>query len=207
MVITGDFNIKDNLWNPLYPYHSSHSDNLFIIADYFNLGLSIPTNQVLTRYSNNNQEADLVIDLIFLYFSSSKMDNHMIHSDWRLTSDHTPLTIVIPIVEEHVQTKKHTIVKDSDKEHTFVKKLTKVLRNIDTSNITDMDCLNSIVIYFTSSVENIWAKYLKIINIIVYSKNWWNVNCSRNLDKYSFQTFRELETIQENGQKHKTYFL
>jgi len=34
--------------------HSSHSDLLFDITDSFNLGLSELTNQVLTKYSNNN---------------------------------------------------------------------------------------------------------------------------------------------------------
>jgi len=92
---------------------------------------------------------------MFLCFGSSEIGNHTIHPDWRLTSDHAPLMIVIPIVEEHIQTKKHTIVKDSDEEYAFVKKLTKLLRNIDTSNITDVDHLNSIITYFASSVENI----------------------------------------------------
>jgi len=44
LIMTRDFNIRDNLWDPLYPHYSSLSDNLFIIADYFNLGLSVPTN-------------------------------------------------------------------------------------------------------------------------------------------------------------------
>jgi len=66
LVITGDFNIRDNLWDPLYPYHSFLSDDLFIIADCFNLNLSISTNWVPTRYYDNIQEANLVIDLIFL---------------------------------------------------------------------------------------------------------------------------------------------
>jgi len=112
------------------------------------------------------------------------MDNYTIHPDWRLTSDHASLTIVIPIMEEHIQTKKYTIVKNSNKEHTFVKELTEVLKNIDMSDITDMDHLDSIIADFASSVENIWAKYSKIINIMVYSKSWWNINCSRDLDKY-----------------------
>ena len=92
---------------------------------------------------------------MFLCFGSSEIGNHTIHPDWRLTSDHAPLMIVISIVEEHIQTKKHTIVKDSDEEYAFVKKLTELLRNIDTSNITDVDHLNSIITYFVSSVENI----------------------------------------------------
>ena len=57
--------------------------------------------------------------------------------------------------------------------------------------ITDMDHLDSIVADFTSSVENIWAKYSKIVNIMVHSKSLWNVNCSRNLNKY--RTFKHLE--------------
>ena len=40
--MTGDFNIRDNLWNLLY--YSSLRDDLLIIADCFNLGLSVPTN-------------------------------------------------------------------------------------------------------------------------------------------------------------------
>jgi len=44
LVITGDFNIQDSLWDPDYPFHLSHSDLLFDITDSFNLGLSEPTN-------------------------------------------------------------------------------------------------------------------------------------------------------------------
>ena len=44
LVITGDFNIQDNLWDPSFPHHSSISDDLIIIADSFNLNLSCPIN-------------------------------------------------------------------------------------------------------------------------------------------------------------------
>jgi len=54
LVITSDFNIRDNLWDPFYPYHLSHSGYLFEIVDFFNLGLSIPTNWVHTRYFDNS---------------------------------------------------------------------------------------------------------------------------------------------------------
>jgi len=81
LVMTGDLNIRDNLWDPLYPHHSSLSDDLFIIADCFNLSLSISTNWIPTRYYDNIQEANSVINLMFLQFGSSKMNNHLIHSN------------------------------------------------------------------------------------------------------------------------------
>ena len=36
LVMTGNFNIRDNLWNPLYPHHLPFSDHFFEIADSFN---------------------------------------------------------------------------------------------------------------------------------------------------------------------------
>jgi len=114
--VTGDFNIRDNLWDPLFLHHSSISDNLFIIADSFNLDLSLPTNQVSNRYSDNSQDSNSVIDLMFLCCRSSEMNNHSIYPEWQLISDYAPLTIVIPIVKEHINTRKHTIVKNSKKE-------------------------------------------------------------------------------------------
>jgi len=98
----GDFNIRDNLWNSLYSYYLSYNDNLFIISDAYDLGLFFPTNQVPTRYSDNCQEVNSVLDLMFLYFGSDELDHHVIYSDWRLTSDYAPLTITISIVEEHI---------------------------------------------------------------------------------------------------------
>jgi len=48
LIMTGDFNIRDNNWNSLYLYHSIYTDMLRKITDSFNLELSSPIIQVST---------------------------------------------------------------------------------------------------------------------------------------------------------------
>ena len=158
------------------------SGDLLIIADSFNLELSNPTNQVLTRYSGNKHDSNSVIDLMFLYNGLSKLDNHLIHPNWRLSSDHASLTIIIPIVKEHINSGKCSIIKDSKEESTFIKDLTTFIRNINIFNMSDITSLDRAVNEFANTVENAWEKNLKIINITKYSKSWWNESCSRNLE-------------------------
>jgi len=105
LIMSGDSNIRDNNWDPNFPYHSSHSDALFEVADSLHLELSRPTKQVPTRYLNNYQDSNLVINLMFLRLESLEHDNHTIHPDWRLTLDHVLLTINISIFKEHIQTR------------------------------------------------------------------------------------------------------
>jgi len=66
IIMTGDFNIRDNLWDSNFPFHSVHSDILFDIADSFSLAISKPTENFPTRFSDNDQNSNSVLDLIFL---------------------------------------------------------------------------------------------------------------------------------------------
>ena len=66
LVITGNFNIRNNSWDPSFPYHSIHCDLLTDIADFINLCIFKSTNQVSTRYSDNQNNLNSVINLMFL---------------------------------------------------------------------------------------------------------------------------------------------
>ena len=102
LIMMGDFNIRDSLWNPNYPHHSIHSDLLLDIANSFFLGLFILVNPVSTRYPNNNQDSNSVLDLMFLRFGSAELSNHYIYPNWQLALDHILLTITIPIIKEYI---------------------------------------------------------------------------------------------------------
>jgi len=74
LLMTGDFNIRDSLWDLSIPHHSSISDDLIIIADSFNLALPMPINLCPTRYSDTAGEANSVIDLMFLCYRSRELN-------------------------------------------------------------------------------------------------------------------------------------
>ena len=81
LIMIGDFNIRDSLWDLSFPHHSSISNDLLIIADLFNLNLLIPTNSYPTRYSDTEDKANSVIDLMFLRNGSNELNSHLIHPD------------------------------------------------------------------------------------------------------------------------------
>jgi len=92
--------------------------------------------------------------------------------------------VTIPIIEEYIQTKKQMIVKDSKEKRIFVKKLIEAFKDIDMSNLSDVEQLENVILSLASSMERIWVKNSKTINITKYSKSWWDINCSRDLEKY-----------------------
>jgi len=114
LLMTGNFYIRDSLWDSSFPFHSSISDNLIIIADSFNLALSTPINPCPTRYSDTTGEANSVIDLMFLHYGSSELNHHSILPESCLSSDHAPLSINIPIYKEVICTSKLSIPPKSD---------------------------------------------------------------------------------------------
>jgi len=116
-----------------------------IIADSFNLALLFPTNPCPTRYSDTAEESNSTIDLMFLQYESNNINQHSIHPDWYLTSDHAPLSITISIIDKVINTSKLLIQQNSEQEITFVEEVILIFKNLDMSNIIDKDCLENTV--------------------------------------------------------------
>ena len=134
---------------------------------------------------------------MFLHGGSSKLNNHLIHPDWHLISDYVPLTITIPIIEKSINSAKHSIIKDSKEEVAFIKNITISIRNLNTSNLSNITSLDNIINEFVNKIKSAWEKSSKIINITRYSKSWWNKDCSRDLGNYrSLKNLEDWKTFQ-----------
>ena len=70
-------------------------------------------------------------------------------------SNHVSLMICIPIFEKYIQTKKCTLVKDSDEEKKFINKLINHICEIDMSNISNIILLKSSVQIITHTIKSL----------------------------------------------------
>jgi len=184
LIMMGDFNIRDSLWDPSFPFHSSISDNLIMIADLFDLALSSPTNPGPTRFSDTAGESNSVIDLMFLRCGSTELDHHTILPESHLSSDYVPLLIDIPICDEVIQLSKLVITPGSKQEKEFIKDVISNFNLLHTSNIDNVECLNQIVNQLGSIIEQMWSKNAKRSKISKHSKQWWSNLCSLALNNY-----------------------
>ena len=76
------------------------------------------------------------------------------------------------IFEKHIQTKKYTIIKNSEKEKNFLTKLIKSIKRLNTEHISSKEILKQIVQDFAYDMDRIWFKNLKIVNTTEHLKLW-----------------------------------
>jgi len=139
--MTSDFNIRDRGWDPEYLFHSVHSDLLLEIADSFNLSFLHPFNPVPTRYPDNNNDSNSVINLMFLRSNSLELDNYLILPDLQYLLDYAPLVVDIQIIEEFLQDIRCTIIKKQWREIKFTSDIIKNIKKINTLHLTNNESL------------------------------------------------------------------
>ena len=176
-----------------------------IIADSFNLGLSTPINPYPTRYSDTAGEANSLIDLMFLWYGSTKINQHSIHPNCHLSSDHAPLSITISIVNEIINTLKPLIQQNSEQETAFVEEVILIFKNLNTSSLTDRNNLENTVNYLESLINQAWNKNAKRLRIMKHSKQWWTEECSKSLNIYrmsrSLKNWKKFKKVVRNTKR------
>ena len=171
LIMTGDFNIRDSIWDSSFPHHSSFSDNLMIIADSFNLDLLFPTNRVPNRYSDSDMRSNSVIDLMFLQSGSTEINTHSIHLDLHLSSNHTLLSITIVIKEENINLFKSSIAKNSEEEKNFIKDVLVAIKNINILDLSNYSKIEEVTNSLASRIEFAWKTNAKQVQITQHSKS------------------------------------
>lgn len=121
---------------------------------------------------------------MFLWSGLTELNNHSIHPDWRLSSDHTPLTVTIPIIEEHIVSSNFSIAKNNEKEESFIKDISYAIKNINIDDLSDINKLKFVTNTLAFKIENAWRANSKQINITRQSKSWWNKECNIVLSNY-----------------------
>ena len=170
LVMAGNFNIRNSSWDLSFNLHLIYSNLITDIADFLDLILSNSTNQASTRYLDNANDANSVIDLIFLWPNSLEINNHTIYLEFWYSSDYALLTVNIFIIKEFVLDKWHTIIKNSEEEDKFIAELIKAIKKINTEQLSNKVLLELTVQEFANKSDVIWFKYSKCINIIKHSK-------------------------------------
>ena len=79
--------------------------------------------------------------------------------------------VTIPIMEENINLTRFSIAKNSKKKTSFIKDVSSLIRNLDVSNLSDIDRLENVVNSLTLNIEHVWEKNSKLINISRHSKS------------------------------------
>ena len=174
LIMTGDFNIRDRLWDPTFPHHSTISDDLFIIADSFNLSLSTATNSYPTRYLDVSGEVNSVLDLMFLQNGSPELDSHHISPENQLSLDYALLSIEISIIKEVFPSLKFTIPPKSNQEKAFINKVILNFKTLNTNYMDDVVKLDHVVKWIGHIIDHTWKDNTKKSRISKHSKQWWS---------------------------------
>ena len=89
-----------------------------------------------------------------------------------------------PIFEEVIHTSKFSIPPKSDQETAFIEEIISNFKNLDISDIGDIEKLERIVNQFGAIINQAWTKNAKKLRFSKHSKQWWTDKCSHSLNNY-----------------------
>ena len=146
--------------------------------------LFYPSNPGSTRYTNNPQDSNSVLGLVFLQSNTLGFSLYTLHPELQWPSDYVLFIIKVGIKDVNIDITVQSIKKNSDKEKNFIESLRKGITYLDTLSITGKDSLQAIVIQMASVFKDLWMLHSKLKWITKYSKEWWNQKCTNSLSRY-----------------------
>ena len=182
--MAGNFNISNSDWDLSFLHHSIHTSDLLIIANSFDLDLSTPINPGPTRFADNNNGSNSVIDLMFINPLNSGFNNHQILQDKRLPSDHVPLFIELQITPANIEEKRRSIKSGSDEEVNYHLFIISQFANLPDYTLSAVNELEDFTNKISSIFDEVWVCFSKEIRVTKRSKEWWNHNCTNFLKAY-----------------------
>ena len=101
------------------------------------------------------------------------------------------MTVDIPICEEIIQPTKLIITPGSNQEKEFFKDVFANFTLLDTSNINNVERLNTIINQLGSIINQACTKHAKRSKVSKHSKQWWTNSCSIALNNYRTSRSRD----------------
>jgi len=139
---------------------------------------------------------------MFLHHGSSELNHHSILPECCLSSDHAPLSIDIPIYKEVICTSKLSIPSKSDQDTVFIEEIILNFKNLDISDIGDIEKLECIVNQLGAIINQAWTINAQKSKISKHSKQWWMEECSNSLNNYritrSLNNWKSFKKIVKN---------
>jgi hypothetical protein len=146
------------------------------------LTLSTPVEAGPTHFPYNKALMATVIDLMFVPTEVSLTVEHSILMDMRGTSDHAPLTVVLPGPDSEVLVTHWSIIAGSDEESTYRGEVLDALEPLlawEGQSIGDLDdVILAIAVIFTKA----WGSHAKESHQGKHSNGWWTLECTDALD-------------------------
>jgi len=104
-----------------------------------------PTHPVPTRYSDNSENSNSVINLMFLKPNSLELDNYFILSKLCFPLDHASLVVDIQIIEEFLPDTRSMIIRNSEEKTGFTLDIINKFKKINTLHLMNKEFLGNIV--------------------------------------------------------------
>ena len=170
IVMTGDFNIRNSDWDLNFQYHSIHTEDLMSIIDSLGLELATPINPGPTRFVDNQQDSNSVLNLVFMNPNNSGFNKHTLNPDICLPSDYVSLIIEVGIKEENIDYTFQAIKKDSKEEEAFIRDILKGIKNIDTSELKNQMDIQRCATALSTTFKDAWFIHSSTKRITKHSK-------------------------------------